>query len=408
MNIRIASILTLALIALAHCRSGAADTSWEPYFPADYDQARARFREAASTLAAGWPGAEQARFHVPSARDSDLTVDSLYLPALGQPKQLIVMLSGVHGMEGFAGSAAQLMFLREMGPQLDRRETGYLVVHALNPFGFKHHRRSTENNVNLNRNFSTKPELYQTANAGYGVLKPALEPAGAVSGIARNSWALALEIGRKLIAGTFSMGQLNEAIGQGQYASPRGLEYGGAAAEPQVADFLAQLAKVSRPYRDLILLDLHTGLGAAHQLHLMPGDAEGVFDRALFARAFDIQADADLYAFTPNDTAGFYRTHGDVNNVLAEIRQPGQRVIGLTLEFGTVGESAIAKLSTLNRLVLENQGFQAGYATEALRAEVDRLFSELFFPGQQSWRRNVIARARGVFTRALERLAHNA
>ena len=58
------------------------------------------------------------------------------------------------GVEGFAGSAIQIQFLKERigGPELPR-SFGVLLIHALNPYGFAHLRRANECNVDLNRNF---------------------------------------------------------------------------------------------------------------------------------------------------------------------------------------------------------------------------------------------------------------
>ena len=162
----IRSLSLMALVWLARVLVPAAPAFAEEYWAATYEDARAGFRAAAGRVAAGWTGAEQKTFAVPSAHGEDLTVDSLYLPAQGEKRQLVVLVSGVHGMEGFAGSAIQRMFLAELAGKVDRQTTGYLLVHSMNPYGMKHGRRATEANVNLNRNCSTKPELYQTANAG--------------------------------------------------------------------------------------------------------------------------------------------------------------------------------------------------------------------------------------------------
>ena len=112
---------------------GHADLSDLQYYSNDYPTARARFQSSASKIASSWPLAHQRSFQVPSRVDQDLTVDYLYLPAQAKADRLVVVTSGVHGIEGYTGSAIQLMMLQEFAETLDRQSTGYLFVHAVNP-----------------------------------------------------------------------------------------------------------------------------------------------------------------------------------------------------------------------------------------------------------------------------------
>lgn len=67
-------------------------------------------------------------------------------------EKVIVISSGVHGVEGFCGSAVQHALLKSNSLQAVE---GVLIVlvHALNPFGFSHLQRVNEGNVDINRNF---------------------------------------------------------------------------------------------------------------------------------------------------------------------------------------------------------------------------------------------------------------
>ena len=76
--------------------------------------------------------------------------------ARATPKSLLVVSSACHGVEGFCGSGVQVALLR-------RRGTGTQAGTApaspcststrLNPYGFSWWRRTTHENVDLNRNF---------------------------------------------------------------------------------------------------------------------------------------------------------------------------------------------------------------------------------------------------------------
>lgn len=82
----------------------------------------------------------------------------------------IIHSSGTHGVEGYLGSAVQIRFLHEMIMQNEKQiesnlQTSssshgkvrkILLIHAVNPFGMRNHRRANENNVDLNRNVLSK------------------------------------------------------------------------------------------------------------------------------------------------------------------------------------------------------------------------------------------------------------
>ena len=78
------------------------------HFPADYAAARRRFLAAAEAR-----GARIDTRPIPARgpRGEELALDVAYIgPAF--PERLLVVSSGIHGVEGFAGSAIQHQLLR--------------------------------------------------------------------------------------------------------------------------------------------------------------------------------------------------------------------------------------------------------------------------------------------------------
>ncbi|MBY0371603.1 M14 family metallopeptidase, partial [bacterium] len=111
---------TLFLLALS---SLAAHAAKPPYFFDTYDQCRNAFRVScaqAIALSAVLTRPDQ---------DNDLTIDSCLIQPRVRRDRLVVLVSGVHGVEGPVGSAVQSLFLREILPQLDRERTGVLLIH---------------------------------------------------------------------------------------------------------------------------------------------------------------------------------------------------------------------------------------------------------------------------------------
>lgn len=125
----------------------------------------------------------------------------------------LIHSSGVHGVEGYLGSAVQIRFLHEL---VNRNEdhlvvtnkslaTKYkmrriLLIHSVNPFGMRHHRRTNKNNVDLNRNALSEEEwemirLRDPNFAGYVDLDSVLNPFVPVDKNGLFSWVNAARSG---------------------------------------------------------------------------------------------------------------------------------------------------------------------------------------------------------------------
>ena len=141
-------------VAGLHERSGL------KYYQDSYLECRAAFREKAAKLKSQFDSVETFPVEVKSNTDKDLTIDVCYVPATGKKTRLLILTSGIHGIEGYVGSAVQQMVMEEfIKPEL-LSGTGVLFVHAMNPYGFKYSRRVTENNVDLNRNSDIDSSLF--------------------------------------------------------------------------------------------------------------------------------------------------------------------------------------------------------------------------------------------------------
>jgi uncharacterized protein DUF2817 len=141
-------------------------------FALEYAGARTKFRAAASDL-----GGVLSEYRHPTATGPDgqwLFIDVARLGDVGAPLQLVVV-SGTHGLEGLSGSAAQIGWMKSGFAHGLPGNVSVLLVHALNPFGFAHNTRTTENNVDLNRNFIGHAVPYPR-NPGYAQFYPHLIP----------------------------------------------------------------------------------------------------------------------------------------------------------------------------------------------------------------------------------------
>src|SRR6185295_7113456 len=146
-------------------------------FSRDYAESRRRFLRAARTRSAAL------KSYVNPNRGpagEALAADCAWLGAR-HAKNVLVLMSGTHGVEGFGGAGALVDVLTTMKPA---RDVALLLVHAINPYGFAWIRRVTEEGVDLNRNFADFNNL--PANPGYDALADAILPkALSGSGFAR-------------------------------------------------------------------------------------------------------------------------------------------------------------------------------------------------------------------------------
>ena len=371
------------------------------WFVDDYAAARRDFLDRGDALAAQLRGVQCFAVPVPSRRGvPDLYVDGLYIPAQGEHRRrLLVVSSGVHGVEGPTGSAVQRMVMHDFltaealnGPLAD---TGVLLLHAVNPYGFANWRRFTENNVDLNRNASTSDDLYRTVNAGYPLVDPLINPQGpADAGSLANRL---FHLRAVAMIAQHGMPALRQAVLQGQYQVPRGIYYGGQALEPQLQVLGPLLRPILDAYPLSMVIDLHTGYGARGTLHLFldpprdPRAREGL-ETVFAGHAIDWASGSDFYTVT-----------GDFAGWLGQLRSGGLHLPAV-FEYGTMdSQKTLGAIKSLHVTLLENQGVQHGYATEADRSRIEHDYREMFYPSSPQWRTKVIQDSRAMFRAVLDR-----
>jgi hypothetical protein len=374
-------------------------------FPKTYDEARARFLDCANGLKARFPQAEVLSFNLPSAKDPNLFVDELYIPSANpNPQTLLVLTSGVHGLEASLGSAAQLRFMNDQLQTALDKGVGVWIVHCLNPFGWKYGRRSTEENVDLNRNFGTAPETFRTPNEGYVKLAPSFEQNQKARADRLHPLKALAFLGSHVLGKDFDSRSLTQAITQGQFTHPKGLQYGGTGPTPQAKRFRERFERIAAPYREIVHLDFHTGLGRKNRLHLLTGiDVEACIHRPTFKRLFHTEKETHLYEFNSGDEKGFYQTVGDINTMVANCAA-GKNVVALTFEFGTLGTGLVNSGRALSRLWLENLGTQNGFESAEDERKIRAKFRDLFEPQDPAWQANALAITREVLNRIVDRL----
>ncbi|MFC2089889.1 M14 family metallopeptidase [Bacteroidota bacterium] len=365
------------------------------FYHASYEECRQTFRDEAKILMSQYEQAELFSIHVPSPTDKDLTIDLFYLPPLQQTDKLLVLSSGVHGVEGYTGSAVQQMFLKELVTKDVLADMGVLIIHGVNPFGFKYLRRQTENNVDLNRGSEIDPSLFTVKNQGYGKLNDMLNPEGKVStNSLTNQFFYVTAISKILKT---SMSATRQAIVQGQYEYPEGLFFGGFDFEPQIDSLRKVLPVYLAPYSTILEIDLHTAYGSRGVLHLFPNavsDPELKKKTELVFKGHQIDW---------GDSDNFYTVSGGFADTFMSKLTPHAQYLYMVFEWGTYDtETTFGSIKSLQIMINENQGYHYGYKNNVQEKKIKKSISEMEYPSSEAWRSETMNTGREMLSLVLK------
>lgn len=337
-------------------------------FSADYATARQRLRQAATQL--GWQ-LEAHPIGIAAPAGEDLAVDVACSPG-GDSDRLLVISSGVHGVEGFFGSAVQVALLEQWASQ-GPPPVRCVFLHALNPFGFAWLRRFDENNIDPNRNFLLPGERYEGSPAGYAGLDALLNPRRPPS-----RWE-PFTLNALYAIARHGMAELQQTVAAGQYGFPAGLFFGGAGPSRMHQLLEQNLGRWVRGGRDVVHLDFHTGLGPMGSCKLLIDYPLSELQRTHLTEWFG----ADSFeAFDSSNVA--YDMRGGLGRWCVS-RNLAPNYLFACAEFGTYGP-----IQVLAGLRAENQAHHWGTPTAASTVRVKQRLKELFCPSSEAWRSQVL------------------
>ncbi len=334
------------------------------YFSNTYAEARARFLRAAEQAGAGIK-----TFQHPASHEPPLFTDVAVLGSLGSQNALVLM-SGTHGIEGFAGSAIQTGLLQA---SLNiRGSLGIILIHAINPYGFAHLRRANEDNVDLNRNFvdHTRP---RPTNLEYDALATVLHPKNL--SFASNALGLLRLVIYRAVRGKSA---LQAAITLGQYAHRAGLFYGGQAQTWSNRTLRTILKQYLMDSSRVAFVDFHTGLGPHAHGEIITSD-----DASSPAYRRSISWWGHRTKTTKNGEAVSADLYGTVKNAVTETLGP-KEVTAVSLEFGTV-----PPLAALRALIAENWFHHNADPHDPRLSGVKAAMRQAFYPNSNDWKNKV-------------------
>ena len=348
-------------------------------FLTTYDQVREHLQQLTDEL-----GVEISSYPVNEAEG--LYIDAFYLPAAGEKTNLVVLTTGVHGMEGYIGAVMLDVFFQDIYPTLNKENTGVLVVANVNPYGMKNYRRYNENNVDLNRNFILDWETFDRAsNTEYPKVDTFLGPTGRIGN------ALWHEVGfwgsLAVTALTEGADTVSDALLTGQYEYPQGVYYGGNGDEISTVylkDVFSQC--LDSAYENIVHIDIHSGYGPRYNMVIFNSGFETMTEaqsREEFGYDYIIAYDSESFYATTGDTTDFFYR-------LAQQKQSESTLFSTCFEFGTIGDSFMDSILSLKYTVDENRNHW--YPTDdPISAQiVQENYMELFYPTETQWREKTV------------------
>jgi hypothetical protein len=352
----------------------------------DYVSCRSRFAQAAH--AAGL-AVESHPLSATGPDGEELAIDVAVLGAR-RPSSALVVLSGVHGVEGFIGSALQTDLIARVRSAALPEGAAVVLVHAVNPWGMAHDRRQNEHNVDLNRNWR-RSERDPERNAAYDELHPVVCPNTA----AMPSAAELLSAIRGLVSER-GIAWVRDGITQGQYHHGDGLHFGGQVTEPSCAVLEAVMRDRLGSAARVIALDLHTGDGKRGALTLLssrpPGSQQDTFLRSNFGRVASIEATVDHAAATSPAKAG--AIVAGLADVIA-----ANEYMSMTAEFGTTSD-----LDQLVATCHEQWVHVHGDPDDPAHRQARAIYRNCFTPTDPEWQRRAFAQGRALLDAALDAL----
>lgn len=376
----------------------------------------------------------------------------------GSKKRFLLHVSGVHGPEGFHGSASQSAILQYLSinkifenvatPKVvieggdtsppDEGEAALpptiVLVHALNPYGMAHNRRFTEDNIDLNRNFLRDEEFVAARKrdpniAGYVDVDPFINPkAMPTKSILLND----IYGGFVTVYAVMNFGieKIKKAMVTGTYHKKEGLYYGGNSRTKNaqnLIDLVTDKLQIPILSEKVVVIDVHSGLGpggfdtlailsanvneTADQLKLFEKhfpkeyDSQGVLVGGFKENALGSDGDDDAKASSSSAMSGYELTIGTLTenfcrNYLAPHLQDSSKRVCITQEFGTVDKIFVGK-------AMRDENYAHHYGTKEEQGVYGQRVRHCFYVNTIKWKKQVLRRALKLFVEGMSFLQTN-
>ena len=224
------------------------------------------------------------------------------------------------------------IFIEEFAPQLNPENTGLLLIHAINPWGMKHHRKVNEHSVDLNRNFVVDSNFDPAINPEFHQVKDLINPQNRMGSFGIEN----LRFWGRLVKTLFTTGIAitSRASLLGQHHTPNGFYYGGTSYQEGTSVAMELYRRALEEYQNVIQLDMHTGYGPRYQMSITvspldPMESEGLSTKFNYPLILKMNEE-EFYDMSGDMAEYFYR--------LRNAEFPDKHLFSCGFEFGTFGD----------------------------------------------------------------------
>ena len=349
------------------------------YYIDSYDESLKRFSLYEGQLKKMWKDVEYEKLPV---GETGLTLDIIRADASEKRDNLLILTAGVHGIEGYAGSAMLDVVVQEFSKEMNPDHTGVILIHAGNPWGMKNFRRYNEDNVDLNRNFIYDWDSFDlTMNKDYQELKTFFEKASPIGNSTLHELGFLGSLATEAVrSGT---DKITDALLNGQYTEKTGVYYGGTEDASSTKLLKQQYRKaLESEYDNIVHIDLHTGYGPRDQMSIFSSAHEKMKQKQAeeaFQYPLVITPESDEFYATSGDNTEYF-------NMLQKEIAPNKHLYSTTFEFGTLGMDTVASIKSLKNTIDENRLYQNGTNLENTEEIIKNRYREMFYPTDPEWR----------------------
>jgi hypothetical protein len=359
------------------------DELWR-YFSPDYIIARQRFLDAAEQAGAK---VTSMPISVRGPSDETLTIDVAYIGG-EKATRMLIHTSGVHGVEGFPGSANQIRLLERVsaGELRIPDDTALIIAHAINPYGFAWLRRVNEDNADLNRNFLPPGEPYVGEPERYHELDGLLNPRS------HKSMFDMFQLKATWVMYRMGFNVAKQTVAEGQFERPKAMQYGGFQMCEGPKLWLNFLSDVLANVKRAVWIDFHTGLGPFGVDSLLVSNELGEESFASLTTRYGSR----IQALDPDAGVAYRIRGGMLEGLAARFTDIDWTLI--TQEFGTYKPVKVIKT-----LRAENRMTQWSNISKRKKVHSrERLdLVEIFSPKSDKWRGMIIDRGQALIDDAL-------
>lgn len=304
----------------------------------------------------------------------------------GASRKLLV-ISGTHGIEGYAGAAIQSAWLHGDGPGRLPDDTAVVMVHVLNPWGMAWNRRENEDNIDIFRNL-LYCDTHSETDPLFDIVDDALD---------LEHWNTrdpeAIKKKTRELAERYGIDCLTTAIRRGQHHRPKAMTYhgNGPAWSKQTLDIIVD--EYLQGARNIAVIDIHTGFGDYGDGIMITYDPVGSEKHNRIRNWFPEEI------YTPGEDADTPTHSAVLPFEWIESRIEGAAVTSGNLEFGTFPPASIGQTFNANH----HYHMFGDPLCEEAKEWVER-YRRFCYPEEDDWKERVLRNGLAVMDRAIKGL----